>query len=54
MGGTINSLKNFIEDKGGRVVAVSTLTPGVENSKILGITDETATALKKLTRRGNF
>ena len=38
-------------NKGGRVVAVSTLTPGVENSKILDITDETATALKKIDQK---
>jgi len=54
MGGTINSLKNFIEDKGGRVVSVSTLTPGVENSKILGITDETVTVLKKIDQKGEL
>ena len=54
MGGTINSMKNFIEDKGGIVVAVSTLTPSVENSKILAITDENLNSLKSLDQKGDL
>ena len=54
MGGTINSMRNFIEDKGGNVVAVSTLTPSVENSKILAITDENLNSLKSLDKKGDL
>lgn len=54
MGGTINSMRNFIEDKGGKVVAVSTLTPSVENSKILAITDENLNSLKSIDQKGDL
>lgn len=54
MGGTINSMRNFIEDKGGKVVAVSTLTPSVENSRILAITDENLNSLKSLDQKGDL
>ena len=54
MGGTVNSMRSFIENKGGKVVAVSTLTPSVENSKILAITEEHLDQLKEIDKNGEL
>lgn len=53
MGGTINTLRNYIEDNGGEVVAISTLTPGYDNITRIAITDETLYNLIKLDKEGD-